>query len=107
MRPLTEEARAAGYKVSSLILPGVPHSKIGWVFKHLLAAEALDLELGTWQEPLPYSFTRSGETVNLRCWPAEGEKLAVHLSGKQGVLERRPYSADVEFTFLWPQTKAT
>ena len=98
--PLTEEARAAGYTVSSLILPGVPHSKIGWVFKHLLAAEALDLEIGTRQEPLPYSFTRSRETVTLRCWPAQGEKLAVHLAGKQAVLERRPYSEDVEFSFV-------
>jgi hypothetical protein len=99
VRPLMEEAEAAGYKVSSLILPGVPHSKIGWVFKHLLAAEARDLELGTWQEPLPYSFTRSRETVTLRCWPSDGEKLAVHLSGKRSILERRPYSGDVEFSF--------
>ena len=99
VRPLIEEARAAGYTVSSLILPGVPHSKIGWVFKHLLAAEALDLEHGTWQEPLPYSLTRSRETVTLRCWPADGEKLAVHLSGKQSVLERRAYSEDVQFSF--------
>ncbi|WP_427007102.1 hypothetical protein [Pseudarthrobacter sp. H2] len=98
--PLMSEARTAGYKVSSLILPGVPHSKIGWVFKHLLAAEAMDLELGAWQEPLPYSLTRSRETVTLRCWPAQGEKLAVHLAGKQSVLERRPYSGDVEFSFL-------
>ena len=100
VRPLTEEALAAGYAVSSLILPGVPHSKIGWVFKHLLAAEALDLENGAWQEPLPYSFTRTREKVTLRCWPAEGEKLAVHLSGKKSVLERRPYSGEVEFSFV-------
>lgn len=100
--PLIDEARAAGYRVSSLILPGVPHAEIGGVFKHLLAAEALDLGLGARQEPLPYSFTRSRETVTLRCWPGENEKLAVHLSGKQSVLERRPYSGDVEFSFPAP-----
>lgn len=97
--PLTDEARAAGYAVSRLILPGVPHSKIGWVFKHLLAAEALDFQLGIRQEPLPYSLTRSRDAVTLRCWPAQGEKLAIHLAGKQSVLERRPYSEDVEFSF--------
>ncbi|MDD1477242.1 hypothetical protein [Arthrobacter sp. H16F315] len=100
--PLSEDAWAAGYNVSSLILPGVPHSKIGWVFKHLLAAEAMDLELGSWQDPLPYALTRSGETVTLRCWPAEGEKVAVHLVGKKAVLEKRPYSDDVEYSFVLP-----
>lgn len=100
--PLTEDARAAGYNVSSLVLPGVPHNKIGWVFRHLLAAEALDLELGSWQDPLPYALTRCKETVTLRCWPAQGEKLAVHLVGKGAVLAKRPYSEAVEFSFVLP-----
>lgn len=97
--PLLEDAVEAGYKVDSLVLSGVPHGEIGWVFKHLLSAEAADHEVGSAQDPLPYSLTRNEDIVTFRCWPAEGESLAVHVFGKTGVLERYPYSTDDEIKF--------
>lgn len=97
--PLLEDANAAGYAVDTLTLPGVPHSEIGSVFRHLLSAEVLDFELDDNQSPLPYTLTRSGDEVVLRCWPAQDESLAVRRYGKSGILERLPYSTDTEFTF--------
>lgn len=97
--PLIADAREAGYKVDSLVLSGVPHGEIGWVFKHLLSAEAADHEIGSVQDALPYSLTRNADTVTFRCWPADDESLAVHLFGKSGALERLPYSMDDEFEF--------
>ncbi|WP_162943620.1 hypothetical protein [Arthrobacter celericrescens] len=102
VEPLLEDARAAGYEPASLVLPGLPHSEIGQVFKHLLSAEVADFEQRSGQEPLPYALTRSPGSVRLQCWPGNGETLAVHLFGKAGILEQRPPSADTDFTFALP-----
>lgn len=102
VEPLLDDARAAGYDPASLVLPGLPHSEIGQVFKHLLAAEVADFEQGSGQEPLPYALTRQPGSVTLRCWPATGETLAVHLFGKGGILEQRPPGGDTDFTFPLP-----
>lgn len=95
--PLMEEAKAAGYSIENLTLPGVPHSEIGGVFKHLLSAEVLNFELDSNQSPLPHSLVRDGDVVEFRCWPAENESVAVHVFGKTGVLERRAYSQTTDF----------
>ena len=100
--PLLEDARAAGYDPDSLILPGLPHSEIGQVFKHLLSAEVADFEQGGAQEPLPYTLSRRPGAVELQCWPGDGETLAVHLFGRSGILEQRPHSGETGFTFQPP-----
>ncbi|WP_426298228.1 hypothetical protein [Arthrobacter sp. R-11] len=99
VEPLLDDARAAGYEPASLVLPGLPHSEIGQVFKHLLSAEVADFEQGSGQEPLPYALTRQPGSVTLQCWPGNGETLAVHLFGKAGILEQRPPSGDTDFIF--------
>jgi hypothetical protein len=99
VEPLLDDARAAGYEPGSLVLPGLPHSEIGQVFKHLLTAEVADFEQGSGQEPLPYSLIRRPGSVNLQCWPGNGETLAVHLFGRAGILEQRPHSGDTDFSF--------